>query len=675
MRKVILCLLSVLLVVPLCGEGRKKVAVVLSGGGAKGVAHVRALKVIEEAGIPIDYVVGTSMGAIVGGLYSIGYTPDQMDSLVRAQDWKFLLSDASEHTEKSLVSRERTERYVLSVPYDKRPKEVLGSGVIKGRNLAVLFSKLTEGYHDSIDFNNLPIPFACVAYNLVDGSEVDFHSGVLAEAIRASMSIPGAFTPVRKGDMMLVDGGMANNYPVDVARRMGADYIIGVDVQDTLRSADKLTTLPNVVGQIVNLMVENKYDENVRESDVHIKVNVGGYSATSFTAAAIDTLLLRGEKAARNQWEELLALKREKLGLPDDFVLPVREGREISMSDSIPLIASITPKEEPDNRLNLGVRFDSEKLASLIFNAHFSLTDERRSLFDFTVRLGRTAYGQLDYAFNLDKLHHWQSLLTYQFSYNDIDLYNNGDRVSNYSFLHHRGKVAFQCNWTDIRCVLGVEFDQFHYNDILIVPNMASLVHPMQDEYFFSYTCNMFFDNFNKRVYPTRGMKWMAGVNIYTSDFWYYRNERAIPVVNFAWEMALSHGSRLTLLPSVYGRVVWRSEVPYPLYNSIGGTSPGRYVEQQLPFIGVSYMELARPVTAIAALKIRQRMGANHHLTLAANYALSSRKLSGMLDEDKIFGCGLTYGYQSIVGPLEASMYWSDRTDKVGFLVNFGYNF
>ena len=164
-------------------------------------------------------------------------------------------------------------------------------------------------------------------------------------------------------------------------------------------------------------------------------------------------------------------------------------------------------------------------------------------------------------------------------------------------------------------------------------------------------------------------------MNIYTSDFWYYRNERAIPVVNFAWEMALSHGSRLTVLPSVYGRVVWRSEVPYPLYNSIGGTSPGRYVEQQLPFIGVSYMELARPVTAIAALKIRQRMGANHHLTLAANYALSSRKLSGMLDEDKIFGCGLTYGYQSIVGPLEASMYWSDRTDKVAFLVNFGYNF
>ena len=233
-----------------------------------------------------------------------------------------------------------------------------------------------------------------MAYNLVDGTEVDFHSGVLAEAIRASMSIPGAFTPVRKGDMMLVDGGMANNYPVDVARRMGADYVIGVDVQDTLRSADKLTTLPNVVGQIVNLMVENKYDENVRESDVHIKVDVSGYSSTSFTPVAIDTLLTRGEVAARKQWDNLLALKSEKLKLPEDFSPAVRKERIISSNlDSIPLVKQIMPEEKKaDNRLNMGVGFDSEKLASLILNSHFTLTDERRSMVDFTLRLATSAH-------------------------------------------------------------------------------------------------------------------------------------------------------------------------------------------------------------------------------------------------------------------------------------------
>ena len=677
MRKVILYLLSVLLVAPLYGEGRKKVAVVLSGGGAKGVAHVRALKVIEEAGIPIDYVVGTSMGAIVGGLYSIGFTSGQLDSIVRCQDWKHLLSDASDRTNKSLLSREKSEKYIVSVPFDKQPKEALTAGVIKGRNIAILFSQLTEGYHDSIDFNSLPIPFACVAYNLVDGSEVIFHSGVLAEAIRASMSIPGAFTPVHKGDMMLVDGGMANNYPVDVARRMGADYIIGVDVQDTLRSADNLTTLPNVVGQIVNLMVENKYDENVEKSDVHIKVDVSGYSATSFTSQAIDTLLVRGEEAARKQWDNLLDLKREKLDLPDGFSPIARRGRTISSNlDSIPRIKQIMPEEKKaDNRLNLGAGFDSEKLASLILNSHFTLTDERRSLVDFTLRLGSTGYGQLDYAFNIDKTRAWQALLSYQFSYNDVDLYNRGERMSNYTFYHHMGRVAFQRNWKDIRCVLGVEFDQYHYNDILVQPEYAAFSASPENEYFFSYSYNMFFENFNKRSYPTRGMKWTVGINLYTSDFWRYHERPAIPVVNFSWEMAFSTGSRFTVLPSLYGRLVWKTHVPYALYNGIGGLVGGRYKEQQLPFVGVSYMELANPMTAVAALKLRQRMGGNHYATFASNFALSSVKIKNLLREDKIFGCGLTYGYDSLVGPIEASIYWSDRTDKVGFLVNFGYNF
>ncbi len=675
MKKFVLLLLSALLLLPVRAEERKKVAVVLSGGGAKGVAHIRALKVIEDAGIPIDYVVGTSMGAIVGGLYSIGFSTEQLDTLVQNLDWRQLLSDATERKDLSLAYRQRAEQYIVSVPFDKQPKEVLTGGVIKGRNIAILFSQLTEGYHDSIDFNTLPIPFACVAYNLVDGTEVDFHSGVLAEAIRASMSIPGAFTPVRKGEKMLVDGGMANNYPVDVARRMGADYIIGVDVQDTLRSADKLTTLPNVVGQIVNLMVENKYKENVRESDVHIKVNVGGYSSTSFTRPAIDSLLARGEKAAMLQWDNLLVLKQKTLGLPSDYRPPIRPGCFVSMSDSVPLIKSITPEEKPDNRLRLGVRFDSEKLASLILNAHLSLTDERRSLVDFTLRLGRTGYGEIDYAFHVDREKRWQSLLSYQFGYNDVDLYNRGERVSNYTFYRHLARAAFQRSWHDIRCVLGIGFNQYHYNDILVLPEYASFGVSPEDEYFFSYSYNMYFENFNKRSYPTQGMKWTAGINVYTSDFWRYHERPAIPVVNFSWEMALSTGSRFTVLPSVYGRFVWKRDVPYALHNSIGGLEGGRYKEQQLPFIGVSYMELANPMTAVAALKLRQRMGSNHYATFTSNFALSSLKIKNLLKEDKIFGCGFTYGYESVIGPLEASAYWSDRTDKLGFLISFGYNF
>ena len=137
---------------------RKKVGVVLSGGGAKGMAHIGVLKVIEKAGIPIDYVVGTSMGSIIGGLYSIGYSPEQLDSMVRRQDWTFLLSDKIPRSEQNLSERDASQKYVFSIPFGKGVKAEVFGGLIRGQNLANLFSELTIGYHDSINFNKLPIP-------------------------------------------------------------------------------------------------------------------------------------------------------------------------------------------------------------------------------------------------------------------------------------------------------------------------------------------------------------------------------------------------------------------------------------------------------------------------------------------------------------------------------------
>ena len=157
-------LLGWLLLLPLLlmAQERPKVAVVLSGGGAKGTAHIGALKVIEKAGIPIDYVVGTSMGAIVGGLYAIGYTPEQLDSMVNTQNWKFVLSDAPNPKDVLLDDRLRSERYVLSIPFTLKSADISDAGIIKGKNIAQLFSVLTEGYQDSVNFSRLPIPFACL---------------------------------------------------------------------------------------------------------------------------------------------------------------------------------------------------------------------------------------------------------------------------------------------------------------------------------------------------------------------------------------------------------------------------------------------------------------------------------------------------------------------------------
>ena len=248
---------------------RPRVAVVLSGGGAKGMAHIGVLKVLERAGIPVDIVTGTSMGSIVGGLYSVGLSATQLDSLVRCQDWPFLLSDRAVYSSEDLAGRRVQSTYFFSKTLRLHKGHLSGAtGVIEGKNLMRLFRHLTTGYTDSMSFDSLPRRFACVATNIVDNTEYDFHSGVLAEAMRTSMSIPGVFTPVRKGNCVLVDGGLRNNYPADLARAMGAAYVIGATVQGPPKTADDLANGSSVLGQIVDVNCKNKYDDNLKLTDI-----------------------------------------------------------------------------------------------------------------------------------------------------------------------------------------------------------------------------------------------------------------------------------------------------------------------------------------------------------------------------------------------------------------------
>lgn len=217
-----------------------------------------------------------------------------------------------------MAEREVDEKYVISVPFSKKAIQDVTGGLIKGQNIGNLFSELTLGYHDSINFNKLPIPFACVSENIVNGKEYNFHSGVLSTAMRASMAIPGVFTPVRLDSMVLVDGGVINNYPVNVAKQMGADVIIGVDVQSELRPASELENAGEILGQLIDLMGQDNYVKNVKETDVYIKVNVKGYSAASFSKTAVDSLIHRGLVAAKSQEDALMKLKKE-IGLSEDY--------------------------------------------------------------------------------------------------------------------------------------------------------------------------------------------------------------------------------------------------------------------------------------------------------------------------------------------------------------------
>ena len=714
-------------------EQRKKVGVVLSGGGAKGMAHIKALKVIEEAGIPIDYIAGTSMGAIVGGLYAIGYTPEQLDSMVRKQDWTFLLSDRIKRSAMSLTDRERSEKYTVSIPFTKTPKDAVTGGIMKGQNLANLFSDLTVGYHDSINFNKLPIPFACVAANVVNGEQIIFHDGILSTAMRASMAIPGVFTPVRQDSMVLVDGGIVNNYPADVVKAMGADIIIGVDVQNALKKADKLNSVPDILGQIVDITCQSNHDKNVDLTDTYIRVNVDGYSSASFTPAAIDTLMRRGEEAAKDQWSSLLALKK-KIGIAEDYT-PKQHGPYSSLSNARTIYvtdisfsgvevddkkwlmkkckleensdistqqieqalnqlrgsqsyssASYTLKETPEGyhlnfllqekyerRINLGIRFDSEEIASLLVNATADLKTHIPSRLALTGRLGKRYAARIDYT--LEPMQQRNFNFSYMFQYNDINIYEEGERAYNTTYKYHLAEFGFSDVWyKNFRFGLGLRFEYYKYKDFLFKkPEISDL--KVESEHFLSYFAQVQYNTYDKGRFPSKGSDFRAAYSLYTDNMAQYNDHAPFSALNASWASVIPVTRRFSVIPSIYGRILIGRDFPYPLQNAIGGDVPGFYIPQQLPFAGVTNLELMDNTIMIASIKFRQRMGAIHYLTLTGNYGLTDSNFFDILKGKQLFGVSAGYGMDSIFGPLEISLGYSNQTDKGSCFVNLGYYF
>lgn len=715
-------------------QPRKKVGVVLSGGGAKGMAHIGALKVIEEAGIPIDYIVGTSMGSIIGGLYSIGYSSAQLDSIVRQQDWTFLLSDKIPRSEQNMIERENADKYVLSIPFGKGAQSESTGGLIKGQNLANLFSEITIGYHDSIDLNKLPIPFACVSQNIVNGDEINFHSGVLATAMRASMAIPGVFTPVRKDSMVLVDGGVVNNYPVNVALDMGADVIIGVDVQSDLKPSDELNSTTSVLGQLINLMGLDLYKQNLKKTDTYIKVNVEGHSSASFTDAAIDTLIRRGEEAALIQKDALMQLKRE-IGLDSTYMPPtipsypsspnrilaikeitfngldesdkkwllkrcaLHENSDISIANIEKAIAILCsdlgyssasynlPKaadigynlnfqisKKYENKLNVGIRFDTEETASMLINLTSNFSGKVPSTLSLTGRLGKRYTARIDYKLELAPLKDLG--IAYMFQYNDIDFYHHGDKSHNSTFRYHMGEISFSDVWLkNVRFALGLRYELYDYDKFMYQDIESQNSISISTENFFTYYVQVKYENYDEAYFPSKGISFQASYSLFTDNFAKYDDHTPFSAVKGNFESVIPVTSHFSILPAVYGRFLFGHNVAYSKMNVMGGDVESRFLYHQLPFIGINSVELTRNSLLIGNIKLRERIGSIHYITLTGNYALSSEKIHHLFDESTMFGCGISYGLNSMFGPLEASLNYANRADKVSLYVNLGFKF
>src|SRR6266850_3678945 len=304
------------------GEARGRFGLALSGGGARGLAHVGVLKVLEELRVPIDVIAGTSIGAVVGGLYASGMSPDEIAREMERVHWAALFDDRPPRPD--LPYRRKQDDSSAFIDFElglRSGRILLPRGLIAGQKLEFLFKSLTARAAFIDDFDRLPIPFRAVATDLADGSMVALSRGDLGEALRASMSLPGTLAPAEIDGRHLVDGGLVRNLPVDVARGMGADLVIAVDVTTPFDPVDSLKTVADVTRQVADMLTQDNVTGQAVSADVLIRPDLAAVSATNFAAGA--EALRRGEEATRAQAD---VLGRYSLP-PDAFEARLREVR------------------------------------------------------------------------------------------------------------------------------------------------------------------------------------------------------------------------------------------------------------------------------------------------------------------------------------------------------------
>ncbi len=754
-------------------QHRPTVALVLSGGGAKGAAHVGAFHYLDSLKIPVDFILGTSMGGLMGGLKAMGYSTPFIDSLIRGLDWPSLMRDRIPREYISYNETKYREKYLLSMPFfypdsndsaanrdDDLPRRhgsftldagdedsadffkdnLLGSlpsGYIYGQNVSNLINSLTVGCQDSIRFSGLSIPFACIATDLASGKTKIWYDGKLNTALRTTMSIPGVFTPVRMNGMILVDGGMRDNFPTALAKQLGADIVIGVDVSTPSKDYSQIRFIGDIISQSIDMWGRDVYEKNVTIPDVTIRPDITGYNALSFSKDNIDRIIHNGYVAARQQ-DSALAAIRERIGrdtlsvrtncdhtifgrdvlIRDITVLgvsgkdekmlldlaDVKPGDRLSYErisqivaeiystqcfeyvtyelhgDGEPYSLVINCRRGPTHHLGVGVRADTEEIASALLNVGLWKHRLNGSSLDISTRLSANPYLSLHYALNLPKVPTMNFETSLRWS--SMKLFREKNLWSTLDYSRISADFYFSgLHWSYFDFKVGVRGDYFRDADA-----DRFLTSVLSEKGYFTMKTNAYYlrpyvkvlaDSFDDGYFPTRGWKFVGG---YTWTMIHNRTQnqslKYFHSVSADLAVAVSAPKVFTWVPRISARyLIGGSGIPLVYSNCLGGSVSGRFMDQQLPFLGVTRLHLTGDLLTMVRSDFRFNFLKHHYISGIFNGLYAAEDFRSFNAGHFDFGAALQYSYDTFFGPISVNVHWSTITHRPGFYASIGYDF
>lgn len=729
LRLPILIFLSLLLARPAAFsaqplQSNPKIGLVLSGGGAKGLAQIGALQVIDSLGIKVDYISGTSMGAIIGSMYALGYTVEEIEKYLDAVDWDALLSNAVPRNRLSYFDRKAESRYLVSFPIEDG-KVRLPSGLNYSQYILKQLSYLTQKSNQYESFSQYPIPFLCVATNLENGHLRIFEDGRLMDALRASSAFPSLFTPYELNGNLYVDGGVINNYPVQQLLDRGMDFIIGIDVQDFLYEKDDLNSVVRVLEQTSSFIKAEEYLKQVEQTDILIKPKIVGANITSFDR--FEEMVEAGRKAAREMIPQLqlLALmdtasqlKRETYHpLPlEDFMVDsiILIGNENSSDDFIlsklrlkdrkgctidrlergidqlygsryfetvdyELVPSDTGQgyrlrlKVKENtslaQFRVGLHYDDDFKTALLVNYTKRNLLFKNSRFSFDFAVGDNPRTNLSYFVDRG----FVPTLGFKFRANRFEtrLYNDAKPVVQLNYFEYSADFFIQSTIYDALALGGgIQFEGIDLSQELDLIGYTDTYRNYINYYGF-----IDFDSFNSANYPTVGFKFSTRLRLIARQEKLERFFEPSSVLDLNISQAFSVGKRVSVVGSLLGATTIGPDLDYP-YSIFLGSMGRNYINYIYPFIGYRFMELIGRNALVARADVHYQFVKKHYIVLRGNVGSREPTFDELLSPVVLLdGYSLGYSYDSPLGPLEINVTGSTNHSRISTYIALGFWF
>ncbi len=702
-------------------DKRPRVGLALGGGAARGFAHIGVLKVLEEVGMPVDYITGVSMGSVIGGLYALGYSTGDLEKVAFDTDWNTLFSDRESRRVLNMQQKRWDSRFLTTLSIDKW-KVRAPSGLIDAHNISGLLSSLSLPYQKSEDFKALRIPFACVATDIANGEGVLLDHGFLPEAIRASMAIPTVFTPVEIDGRLLVDGGLARLVPAEDARVLGADIVIGVNVGRRVYTRDELESLVNISDQAMTLMLTPSVEEQQRLCDVLIVPDMENVNLSDFGEAGM--IIARGEEAARAILPRLQALAdslnalspsappvertpvesfhligvdvdglqnvsekivRSELGIrvpnsfkPEDIEIAVGrvygtqlfervDSRVDDYGDGSRLVVKL--KENTGNTLGVGLRFDTRRDASLLLDASF------RNQLGGAGTLALTAIIRDEYEFEARYFAHLGFMRALGAKARvdarriNMNLLEDGQVQAGFRSHYYFGELALGSIFSTRMSVGGGARVEYFNNDVTVgSPDLDD-----RSEFYIPFFASIIVDSFDRTVFPRSGV--YVELTAEVADA-HVGSDSTFSRIFFDWRAAIRVSKSVSILQDLYVGTAYGSNVPLA-YNFFLGGNDERFtlLGKEQSFLGVERQERVGRHAQLVKLGVQWEV--LHGKYIQAFWNAGNTFEGAELEFGKgryINGGGVNLGMDTLLGPIEFAMMTSSIHNFLTYF-SFGYKF